>query len=179
MLQLKIRAPKNATGFKFDFRFFSYEYPKYICTEYNDFFLALLDSTAKGIPTDSNIAFDKVGNPVSINNAFFTSCEPMPCSSHCPAIYTKGCVSGKCTTAYGACPDGVNDLYAFNEDGNGGATAWLTTQAPIVGGETFTLTFYIWDTGDSSYDSAAILDNFQWITNQSVIVSTDFSDNRT
>jgi len=182
-LHLTLKAPQNATGFSFSFRFFSHEYPSYVCTTFNDFFITLLTSTAKGIPADHNIVFDKVGNPVSINNAFFTSCSPKTCStsSNCASgIYTKGCVSGKCTSEYGACPDGTTDLRAFATSGSGGATAWLTTKAPIVGGETFTLDFYIWDTGDSSYDSAAIIDNFQWITTAGTVeVSTDFSDGRT
>lgn len=186
-LKLVMKAPINATGFQFDFRFFSHEYPYYICSSFNDFFLALLESSHPDIPADGNIAFDKNGNPVSVNNAFFTNCQPKSCSkaSQCASgIYTAGCVAGKCTTAYGACPDGVNDLKGFtsisqSSTSGGGATAWLTTTAPIVGGETFTLHFYIWDTGDSNLDSAAILDNFRWVTNGSVSVGTDFSDGRT
>ena len=44
----------------------------------------------------------------------------------------------------------------------GGATGWLTSQAPVKPGETITLEFMIWDTGDASYDSSVVLDNFQW-----------------
>ncbi len=182
-LHLELKAPTNATGFSFSFRFFSHEYPTWVCTYYNDFFLALLTSKAQGIPADHNIVFDKVGNPVSINNAFFTSCAPISCNSNsdcATGIYTKGCVNNKCTSNYGACPDGTTGLRAFSTSGSGGATAWLTTQAPVVGGETFTLDFYIWDTNDSSLDSAAIIDNFKWITTAGTVeVSTDFSDGRT
>ena len=45
----------------------------------------------------------------------------------------------------------------------GGATGWLTTQAPIAPGETFTLEFMIWDAGDGVLDSSVLIDNFQWI----------------
>ena len=45
----------------------------------------------------------------------------------------------------------------------GGATGWLTTQAPVKAGETVTLEFLIWDTGDPAYDSSVLLDNFQWV----------------
>ncbi|MBO5752622.1 MAG: choice-of-anchor L domain-containing protein, partial [Proteobacteria bacterium] len=190
-LKLTLKAPANAKGFKFDFRFFSHEYWYYVCTEYNDFFLAILESNATGIPQDGNIAFDKEGNPVSVNNAFFTTCVAPSCSSSnflnatatgCPA--SMQCISGKCGTVYGTCPDGNADLYAFDSDGgkyetSGGATAWLTTTAPILPGEEFILNFYIWDTGDNGYDSAAIIDNFRWITSGgSVSVGTDFSDGR-
>jgi hypothetical protein len=30
-------------------------------------------------------------------------------------------------------------------------------------GETFTLEFFIWDTGDGVLDSSVLLDNFQWV----------------
>lgn len=39
---LTLRAPTNAEGFSFQFRFFSQEYPTYVCTQYNDFFIVLL-----------------------------------------------------------------------------------------------------------------------------------------
>ena len=77
-LHIKMRAPKNAQGFSFDFRFFSREYPYYVCSRFNDFFLTLLtDESGKpiaGVNPDGNISFDKAGNPVSVNNAFFTTC---------------------------------------------------------------------------------------------------------
>jgi Ca-activated chloride channel homolog len=46
--------------------------------------------------------------------------------------------------------------------GNGGSTSWLRTSWPIRGGETFTLTFSVHDEGDEVYDSAVLLDHFQW-----------------
>ena len=72
-LRLYLKAPSNAQGFSFQFRFFSYEYPVYLCTGFNDFFLALVDSQHPDIPADRNISFDANGAPVSVNNAFFTS----------------------------------------------------------------------------------------------------------
>ncbi len=180
-LHLQLKAPVNATGFSFEFRFYSHEYPGYICSAYNDFFIALLNSKAAGLPADKNIVKDKNGNPVSINNAFFTTCAPVKCNwftsifGACAKPYTKGCEDKKCMTEYGACPDGTAGLDGFGE--GGGATAWLKTQAPVVGGETFTLDFYIWDTSDSILDSAAIIDNFTWITTTGTVkVSTDFSE---
>ncbi len=192
-LHLELKAPVNATGFSFEFRFFSHEYWYYLCDRYNDFFLVLLDSKAAGIPKDGNIAFDKVGNPVSVNNAFFTACQSPSCNSYnFSTSYTTGgcpnsltCKSGLCVSTYGACPDGTGDVCAFDSScgssmTSGGATAWLKTSAPVVGGETFKLDFYIWDTSDSAVDSAAIIDNFQWITTGgSVTVGTDFADPRT
>lgn len=39
-LKLERKAPKNATGFRFDFDFFSSERPKFICSKFNDGFIA-------------------------------------------------------------------------------------------------------------------------------------------
>ena len=50
-LSMTVRVPTNAQGFKYDFRFWTYEYPIYICTQYNDFFLALLTSEHPEIPS--------------------------------------------------------------------------------------------------------------------------------
>lgn len=195
-LHLKIRAPKTAQGFSFDFRFFSREYPYYVCSAYNDFFLALLtDDDGKALPgvaEDGNISFDKDGNPVSVNNAFFTTCAAAPCTEkfakpmedHCPAMLSCDATTNTC--GGNMCKDGADALAAYYPDPytgaggadpadkRGGATAWLTTKAPVQPGEVFNLDFYIWDTGDLKFDSSVILDNFQWICSETT-VGTDFA----
>ncbi|MAD61183.1 MAG: hypothetical protein CMH49_06710 [Myxococcales bacterium] len=45
---------------------------------------------------------------------------------------------------------------------NGGPTCWLRTSWPIQGGETFTLTFSVYDTGDQIYTSTVLLDHFKF-----------------
>ena len=55
MLTLKIRAPTNARSFSVRTQFFSAEYPEWVCSEFNDFFVALTDSAADN-PADGNIA---------------------------------------------------------------------------------------------------------------------------
>ncbi|MBO4350653.1 MAG: choice-of-anchor L domain-containing protein [Proteobacteria bacterium] len=187
VLHLKLQAPKDAKGFSFDFRFFSREYPYFLCSTYNDFFLTLL-TDEQGNPlvnSDGNISFDKEKNAVSVNNAFFTACRAPACydtkamgftnGSECPGNFT-GCTDDLC----GKC-DSFDELYAYyptpfigsgksNSPGNrGGGTAWLTTKAPIEGGQIFNLDFYIWDTGDSAYDSSVILDNFRWLCSTTVV----------
>ena len=187
-LHLKMRAPKTARGIQFDFRFFSREYPYYMCSMFNDFFLALLtdangrpivdkDGDGEVLDEDANISFDALGNPISVNNATFTTCAAPKCgssffseSAYCPANLT--CSNNHC----GSCEDGYDAVKAYYPnpytglgssfefgDSRGGGTAWLTTKAPIKPGEVFNLDFYIWDTGDSVFDSSVILDNFQWI----------------
>jgi hypothetical protein len=170
-LRLRLRAPTNANGFQFKFRFFSAEYPEYLCSSYNDFFLVLMHGAHSEIPADHNISFDANGSPVSVNNAFFTTCLPKFCGylhdgvdlddDGCPD--SLECRAGYCATVHGACPDGAADLAAFeNLYDMAGATSWLTTTAPVVPGEEFYLEFYIWDTSDQWLDSLVIIDDFQW-----------------
>jgi hypothetical protein len=176
-LKLELKAPANVSGVKFDFNFYSGEWPAYICTAFNDGFIAYL--TAKGFNNGQgdNMSFDKDNNPVSVNNGFFDRCTPN---------VTTGCASESQGTS--ACPGGAAELAGtgFGIDGpwcsaftnsntrstNGGATGWLTSQAPVQGGETFTLEFMIWDTGDAVLDSSVLIDNFSWAEG-SVNTSTD------
>lgn len=171
-LSLKLKVPTNAKGFKFNFRFFSKEYPYFACGKFNDFFLALLNSKHADIPADHNISFDKNNNPVSVNNAFFTSCEQQSCvksnfheklvtfQGSCPA--SLPCADDICG-GKSSCPDGSADVTAYTTDPNkSGATAWLLTEAPVVGGEEITLDFIVFDAGGFIKDSLVLLDNFEW-----------------
>ena len=72
-LQLEILTPTNAQGFSFSFNFFTYEWPDFICSTFNDFFVSLLMPFPANQP-DGNISFDSQGNPVSVNNAFLEVC---------------------------------------------------------------------------------------------------------
>ncbi len=191
-LHLKLRAPADAQSFSFDFRFFTHEYPYYLCTIYNDMFAAILtdesgnsfiDTDHDGFLTDEdgNISFDKNGNPISVNSAFFTSCQPPSCNTAnflnaksktgCPP--SLDCQQNTC----GQCLDDdsgtFTDLFAFtptpfmggdytDSHARGGATSWLTTTVPISSGQIFNLDFYIWDTTDQLFDSTVLIDNFRW-----------------
>ncbi|MCK6590059.1 MAG: choice-of-anchor L domain-containing protein [Polyangiaceae bacterium] len=140
-LRFSIRVPTNAKSFSYDFRFISYEYWDWSCSLYNDFYLALLTTGAAGIPADKNISFDAQNNPVSVNNGFFDVCVP------------KGCYT---------CPAGSAELNGTGMGTIGGATKWLTTDAPIVPGETMQLDLMIFDVTDNWLDSNALIDNFRW-----------------
>lgn len=161
---LQIKVPGNAQGFSFDFDFWSGEWPEWVCTEYNDSFVAWLQSAAWSGTNgngDLNISFDSLGNPVSVNNGFFGQCTPNT---------QTGCDGNVTQTA--SCTGGPTDLqgtgfynmgtYCSTQSTGGGATGWLTTKAPVKGGETITLQFIIWDTGDVNYDSSVLVDNLQW-----------------
>ncbi len=161
-LILKIKVPNNAKGFSFDFDFWSGEWPEWVCTTFNDSFVAWLTSTAfSGKGGDFNISYDPNGNPINVNNSFFQACSP--------ANATVGCLGTQSTDK---CSLGNGELQGTGfydpgsncsqNDSGGGATSWLTTQAPVSPGETITLQLIIWDTGDQAYDSNVILDNWQW-----------------
>jgi hypothetical protein len=170
-VKLTIKAPANAKGFKFDFDFWSGEWPEYVCTDYNDAFIAFLSAKGFNNGTADNMSFDMNSNPVSVNNGFFDRCTPNT---------QTGCAGTRLKTA--SCPGGVAELagtgfeapgmYCNTNSTGGGATGWLSSQAPIMPGETFTIEFMIWDTGDESYDSSVLVDNFQWIAGDTMTGTT-------
>jgi hypothetical protein len=47
-VRLTIRAPSNANGFSFDFDFYTYEWPGFVCSTFNDFFVALMSPIPRG-----------------------------------------------------------------------------------------------------------------------------------
>lgn len=165
-VKLTLKAPRNASGVKFDFNFYSGEWPAYVCSNFNDGFIAYLSAEGFNGGAADNMSFDKNSNPVSVNNGFFDRCTPS---------VTTGCASNKQSTSQ--CPGGTAELAGtgFGQSGqwcspfggndtstNGGATGWLTSSAPVKPGEEFTLEFMIWDTGDGVLDSSVLIDNFTW-----------------
>jgi hypothetical protein len=164
-VELAIKVPANAKGLHFDFDFYSGEWPEWVCSTYNDGFVAMLSSKANKTGTWENISFDAKGNAVSVNFAFF---------DRCTAGAKVGCRQSTPTTA--VCPGGTSELagtgFAISDDycgdgtesTGGGATGWLTSEAPVVPGETITLKLMIWDTGDFKYDSSVLLDHLSWVT---------------
>ncbi len=183
-LELKVRVPSNATGYSMSFKFYSFEYPDWVCDShgYNDQFIALVTPPPAGsyVPagsTGGNISFDGNHHPVSVNLGFFDACDPAT-----PARFAS-----HCKTAGGACPAlpspycplGLADLQGTGFDtwhgttGPGGATRWLQTDAPAQPGSVITIRFAIWDAGNTQFDSTVLVDNFQWIaTGGTVVVGT-------
>jgi len=164
-LQLVIKVPANANGFSFDFDFGSGEWPEYVCSSFNDAFIAYLKSAAFNSGNPDNISFDSKNNPVSVNNGFFSQCAPSNAATGCAQGSTKGTAacSGGASDLAGTGFQDMNDQSACGTgETGGGMTGWLTTQAPAQPGETLTIDLIIWDTGDQYYDSSVILDNWQW-----------------
>ncbi|MFT3775534.1 MAG: choice-of-anchor L domain-containing protein [Minicystis sp.] len=151
-LEVTIKVPSNAKSLAFNLDFYTYEYPDYICEQFNDFFVALLSPPPASLP-DGNISFDAEGNLVSVNAGFLQVCHPTN-------------AGGKTFT----CPLGSSQLKGtgFDQDLFGGATdnsaatGWLQTTAPVEPGSTIKLRFATWDSGDGVLDSTVLLDNFTW-----------------
>ena len=175
MLTLKMKVPSNARAFEFSLFFMSIEYPGTVCSDYNynDFFVALLDSEYNKNnpnaeyrnPYDKNLAKDELGNPVGVDLA--------------PAGLFKACKTD--------CAAGVNKWhFCTGEDmligtgfeaGNGfsscqyghGGTGWLRVIGNVEPNEEITLRLALWEQGevpygpDHSYDSTVVLDGFTWL----------------
>jgi hypothetical protein len=161
-LELTIQTPSNAQGFAFMFNFFTYEWPDYICSTFNDFFVAILKPNLDGF-TDGNISFDSQGNAVSVNNGLLEVCGP-------PGNYGNKDF---------ACPLGVAGLQGTGFEASGGfldsdhgSTYWLATQAPVVPNTEIHIRWAVYDSGDGVLDSTTIIDNWQWIASSGTQVGT-------
>jgi hypothetical protein len=197
-LRVMIRVPTNAKSFSYNFKFYSAEYPEYVCLQYNDFFVTLLQTGVTVSPQscacgdglcqkakcpaidtqmlcpadcaddiedatlpfgfDGNIAFDSLGNPVSVNNSFFEVCFPQ---------MSGDCQAGTLELA----GNGMGGWYGALDDGGG--TVWLVNEAPVVPGEIITLEFVTWDAADHHVDSLVLLDNFKWSLDPSQVSTHD------
>jgi hypothetical protein len=160
-LELQLKAPDWAKGFAFDFDFYTYEWPNWVCSQYNDFFVSILSPVPAG-QVDGDISFDTMGNPISVNAAFVSVC---------------GCDTGPPCHAGGrefTCTKGVEELTGtgFDDDVAHAATSWLTTTAPVEPGQTITLRLAIYDSGDHVLDSTVLLDKFRWLPRSPVVATT-------
>ncbi len=167
-LEVKVRVPTNAKALSFNSNFYTYEYPNYICSEYNDFFVTLLTPRVSSLKND-NIVFDSEGNLVSVNSGLLQVCE-------------AGTHNGKAFS----CEEGVASLEGsgfekeyecgqtleFPVPADRAATGWLQTKAPIESGSVITLRFAIWDSGDPFLDSTVLIDGFEWEVEEATVGTT-------
>ena len=133
-LRVDVDVPPGQACLTFGFRFLSEEFPEWVGSEFNDAFIAELDSNtwdASGparprISAPANFAFDTLGNPVSINGLGEAAVIP----------------SEAIGTTYDA------------------ATRRLRAAVPVTPGR-HSVYFTIFDQGDRNYDSAVFLDRLQ------------------
>jgi hypothetical protein len=148
-LEVTLRVPQNADGFSFRFKFYTVDYPVYVCSTFVDQFVAML-SPFLGDPLPTNIAFDASSNPLNANSPEFIT------------VCTAGVAGG---IEY-SCPDGIGELLGTGYEGFGGSL-WLTITAPVAPGSEITLRFAIYDSGDGILDATALIDDFRWLNSGS------------
>lgn len=133
-LRVQLLVPAGKSGFAFDFNFQTAEYPEYVCTQYLDRFLALVETS--GPPF--NVAFDSFNVPVTANSEMLVG---------------PGLERGE-SQLFGTGMQG----------NIGGGTDWLTSSVPVTPGQTVTVRLLVHDAGDHTLDSTVLLDNFRWLT---------------
>jgi hypothetical protein len=168
MLTLRVRAPTNARSFSVMMNFFSAEYPEWVCSEFNDFFVALVDSTADN-PADGNIAIYDDGRtvwPVGVNlvmvaDGLFTQCQngEVGCARQVVTDY-QGCVGNALLTGTGF--DLSDDGCGAGQSQVGGGTGWLEMSGNVTPGEVFELRLAVWDSSGHIFDSLVLLDDWEW-----------------
>lgn len=172
MLTLRVRVPTNARSFTTRMFFFTAEYPEWVCSQYNDFFVTLIDSAATTNPSDKNIAIYDDGQdlwPVGLNilktaPGLFRVCESG----------NVGCQGDLAQQLYD-CPDGADSLLGTGFDvvdtGNscngdgfpvGGGTGWLVMSGNVEPGEVMEIRFAVWDAGGHLFDALVLLDDWRW-----------------
>ena len=186
MLTLKMKVPSNARAFEFNLFFMSIEYPSTVCSDnnYNDFFIALLDSTYNEKnptaeyrnPYDKNLAKDDFGNPVGVDLApagLFKACNPNCGGGGLIGGMTNSinkwgfCTGDELLNGTGFGTEGKSGMVGCN-DGHGG-TGWLRVAGNVEPNEEITLRFALWEQGtvgygpDHSWDSTVVLDGFKWL----------------
>ena len=177
MLTLRIRVPSNAKSFKFASNFYSAEFPEWVCSPFNDFFVVLLDSTWNDDathmprnPADKNLAFYKQPQtgqiyPVGINLATGNTGLFTQCVNGTTGCFGEESTISTCTSTAQLTGTGFDLNAPGSCDSNsllGGATGWLETSGNVVGGEIITLRIAMWDTSDHRLDSLVVLDDFEW-----------------
>ncbi|HNT26677.1 MAG TPA: MopE-related protein [bacterium] len=180
MLTVKLKVPINAVAFQMNTYFCSIEYPTTVCSSenYNDFFIALLDSTYNEVnptssnpnPFDKNLAKDEAGNPVGVDLApagLFKICNPT-----CGGALSNTNPYGVCTGDLEIVGTGFESQTIMGMCSGHGCTGWLLTAGNVVPGEEITLRFAVFEQGsvaygpDHSWDSTILLDNFEWLTKE-------------
>lgn len=129
----------DANGYSFDFAYFSAEFPEYVDTTFNDIFVVWQSSE------------EYTGNVTFINN------QPLTVTALWPIDF-----QGECDFFDPNCQGADPHLDGTGFIADGGATGWYTAIGGVKPGETFGLAFAIFDMGDSSFDTTALLDNWQW-----------------
>jgi hypothetical protein len=133
-LKLDVAVPSGDNCLALDYRFLSEEFPEYVGSEFNDAFIAEIDSSSWAVGE---------GGELARSNDFASSPESTPIS-----------VNGVGPTA--VTPEEAEGTY-FDA-----ATGLITTKAPISPGA-HSIYLSIFDASDKQLDSAVFLDNLRFV----------------
>jgi hypothetical protein len=151
-LSVSLIAPEGASGFALDFIFMSAEYEEWIGTSFNDKFYVILNAPDSTNGVDVVINAGLCSNPDAYYD--FENAMGKWCYIAVNSFFSEPCTNPTTNISGTGYECGVE----------GSSTGWLTTRQPIQPGEAFELRLHIHDTSDQAYDSAAIIDNFRWLT---------------
>ncbi|MDB4975400.1 MAG: hypothetical protein JWN48_3741 [Myxococcaceae bacterium] len=164
-LEVKIRVPNNVSSLSFESIFYTYEYPHYVCSKYNDFYVVFKDPKPAGV-SDGNIVFDSNGDPVGVNTGLLAVCDP---SGQDPTAQKHfDCAQGTALLQGSGFGPGETSC----KEAGGAATGWLHTTAPVEKSQIITLRFAIWDTNDQQLDSTVLIDKFEWSAKEGDVATT-------
>ena len=159
-LSVVVRVPTNALTMSFDSNFFSYEFPDFVCSTYNDTYVVIMTPSPQGEPAtaNNNIAFDSKGNIISVNAGLLQVCD----STVAPTGYT--CPEGASKLAGTGFGIDTTSTSPSGDDQNHASTDWLTTTVSVanLAGQDITLLFAVWDSSDGVLDTTVLVDNVNW-----------------
>ncbi|MEO7795692.1 MAG: hypothetical protein ABIV06_13060, partial [Thermoanaerobaculia bacterium] len=181
MLTYRIRVPGNAHSFRLGFRFFTAEFPEYVCTSNIDYFVALLESGFSGAPAnpvDENLAtyvapggtYPVGAHLANDDTGLFEQCQNGPTGCNGGGVATiSSCTTTSALNGSGmeVVPTGSPPPLPWCDAAarfTGGGTNWLWLRGNVAPGENLTLRLAIWDGADGLWDSVVLLDDFQWST---------------
>ncbi len=146
-MQFQTTVPPETSGYRFDFAFFSSEWPMYVGTGYNDLFIAWQISEAY---TGNTTFLPDPENPGEGLPLTITALDP----------YFK-------TDGFACLPAGDPGCQPPSELESTGferraATDWVAAEAAVVGGETIEIVFFLADMSDALLASVVLLDNWRW-----------------
>jgi hypothetical protein len=188
-LKATIRVPTNAKSFSYSFKFYTAEYPEFVCQKYNDFFITLLKSAwVPAAPVTCAVMSQTADCESGVCDPQSLMCvqaQPLPLDKNISfdglhnAVSVNNGFFDVCFPSVGApagaCPSGTADLVGTGMGGwgtnlkDGGGTEWLINDSPVVPGETMEIQFVTWDAGDNNVDSLVLLDKFRWNVTPSAI----------
>ncbi len=146
-MQFQTTVPPETSGYRFDFAFFSSEWPMYVGTGYNDLFIAWQVSEAY---TGNTTFLPDPDNPGEGLPLTITALDPYFQSDGfaCLPAGDPSCV-----------PPSELESTGFERRA---ATDWVAAEAAVVGGETIEVVFFLADMSDALLATVVLLDNWRW-----------------